>query len=124
MPLHTTQVIPILRIFDVEKAKEFYAGFLGFQVDWEHSHEENMPVYMQVSLGSLVLHLSEHHGDGCPGASVLVYLTGLEAYHREIMQKGYKYLRPGLKEEWNGKTLHLTDPFGNRLHFTERLEEA
>ena len=29
------QTIPILRIFDVEKAKEFYVGFLGFAVDWE-----------------------------------------------------------------------------------------
>jgi hypothetical protein len=30
----TTQVIPIFRIFDVEKAKEFYIGYLGFKVDW------------------------------------------------------------------------------------------
>jgi hypothetical protein len=30
------QAIPIFRIFDVAKAKEFYVGFLGFQVDWEH----------------------------------------------------------------------------------------
>ncbi|HBO82442.1 MAG TPA: glyoxalase/bleomycin resistance/extradiol dioxygenase family protein, partial [Cupriavidus sp.] len=27
--------IPILRIFSVEKAREFYLDFLGFQVDWE-----------------------------------------------------------------------------------------
>ncbi len=27
---------PILRIFDEAKAKEFYVGFLGFKVDWEH----------------------------------------------------------------------------------------
>jgi hypothetical protein len=27
------QTIPILRIFSVEKAKEFYVGFLGFTVD-------------------------------------------------------------------------------------------
>lgn len=27
------QAIPIFCIFDVEKAKEFYVGFLGFQVD-------------------------------------------------------------------------------------------
>jgi hypothetical protein len=28
--------VPILRIFEEEKAKEFYLGFLGFQIDWEH----------------------------------------------------------------------------------------
>jgi hypothetical protein len=27
---------PILRIFGVEKAKEFYVGYLGSSVDWEH----------------------------------------------------------------------------------------
>jgi catechol 2,3-dioxygenase-like lactoylglutathione lyase family enzyme len=24
-------------MFDLEKAKDFYVGFLGFQVDWEHA---------------------------------------------------------------------------------------
>ncbi len=30
------KTVPILRILDVEKAKESYVGFLGFTVDWEH----------------------------------------------------------------------------------------
>ncbi len=64
------KTIPILRIFDVEKAKEFYVGFLGFTVDWEHHFEENTPAYLQVSRDDLVLHLSEHHGDCCPGSTV------------------------------------------------------
>jgi hypothetical protein len=34
--LQVLETIPILRIFSVEKAKEFYCGFLGFTVDWEH----------------------------------------------------------------------------------------
>ena len=29
------QTIPIFRIFDVDKAREFYVGFLAFTVDWE-----------------------------------------------------------------------------------------
>ena len=62
------ETVPVLRIFDVVKAKEFYVGFLGFQIDWEHRFEPDLPVYMQVSRGDLVLHLSEHHGDGCPGS--------------------------------------------------------
>lgn len=40
---------PILRIFDEAKAKEFYVGFLGFTVDWEHRFEAGLPLYMQVS---------------------------------------------------------------------------
>ena len=39
----TPQVIPILRIFSVEKAREFYLGFLGFAWDWEHRFGDNFP---------------------------------------------------------------------------------
>ena len=41
--------IPILRIFSVEKAKEFYVDFLGFKIDWEHRFGDNFPLYAQVS---------------------------------------------------------------------------
>jgi catechol 2,3-dioxygenase-like lactoylglutathione lyase family enzyme len=116
------QTVPILRIFDVEKAREFYVGFLGFAVDWEHRFEDGAPLYMQVSRGPLVLHLSEHHGDACPGSTVFVRLTGLDEYHREITAKGYRYMRPGIEiAPWNAKLMEVIDPFGNRLRFNEDL---
>ena len=31
----------ILRIFDVAKADEFYLGYLGFAVDWDHRFDDN-----------------------------------------------------------------------------------
>lgn len=70
------QVIPILRIFDIPKADEFYLGFLGFGVDWDHRFDDNAPLYRQISRNGLVLHLSEHHGDGSPGAQVRVMMQG------------------------------------------------
>jgi len=116
------QTIPILRIFDVDKAREFYVGFLGFTVDWEHRFDDKAPLYMQVSRGGLVLHLSEHHGDACPGSTVFVRLTGIDEYHREIMAKGYGYMRPGVEvAPWNAKVMEVIDPFGNRLRFNEDL---
>lgn len=41
--------IPIFRIFDVAKAMEFYCGFLGFTLDWEHRFGDNFPLYCQVT---------------------------------------------------------------------------
>src|SRR5438445_4155451 len=87
MPLKVLETIPILRIFDVGKAKEFYCGFLGFTVDWEHRFDEKAPVYMQISRAGCVVHLSEHHGDCCPGSTVFLRVTGLDEYHREISAK-------------------------------------
>ncbi len=66
------QTIPILRIFDEDKAREFHLGFLGMKLDWEHRFGPDFPIYMQVSKGNLVFHLSEHSGDCTPGSSVLV----------------------------------------------------
>ena len=116
----STQTTPILRIFDVAKAREFYLDFLGFTVDWEHRFEPDLPIYMQVSRGGLVLHLSEHHGDCCPGSSVFVHMQGIDELHRELIDKHYGYNRPGIgMAPWNAKCMEVVDPFGNRLRFNE-----
>lgn len=67
MEIEFSRVIPVLRIFDIAKADEFYLKFLDFSVDWDHRFDANVPLYRQISCGYLVLHLSEHHGDGSPG---------------------------------------------------------
>jgi catechol 2,3-dioxygenase-like lactoylglutathione lyase family enzyme len=123
--MNVQQTIPILRIFSVEKAKEFYAGFLGYRIDWEHRFDADAPVYLQVSRDGCVLHLTEHHGDCCPGSTVLVRVNGLEDFHREITAKGYRYLRPGIERApWNANVMQVTDPFGNRLRFSEDLDST
>lgn len=125
MSEQVVQTIPILRIFDVAKAREFYVGFLGFTVDWEHRFDDRAPLYMQVSRNGLVLHLSEHHGDACPGSTVFVRMTGLDAYHAEITAKGYGYMRPGIEDvPWNARMMQVTDPFGNRIRFNEYLSRG
>ena len=119
------QTIPLLRIFDIDKAKAFYVDFLGFRVDWEHRFDDTAPLYMQVSLGECVLHLTEHHGDCCPGSKVFVRLTGLQEYHRAITAKDYRYMRPGIEDAaWGAKTVDVIDPFGNRICFNEDLVPA
>ncbi len=113
-------VTPILRIFDEPKARAFYLDYLGFQVDWEHRFEESLPLYMQISLGTCTLHLSEHHGDCCPGAAVRIEAENLEAFHAKLEAQGYTYAKPGLETTpWETRELTVTDPFGNRLVFFE-----
>jgi catechol 2,3-dioxygenase-like lactoylglutathione lyase family enzyme len=114
------QTVPILRIFSVDKAREFYLDFLGFALDWEHRFADGLPLYMQVSRGALCLHLSEHHGDACPGSTVFVRMRGVEALHRELTAKTYRYLRPGVERApWGARVMEVTDPFGNRVRFNE-----
>ncbi|MCZ8522547.1 MULTISPECIES: glyoxalase superfamily protein [Paenibacillus] len=120
-------IIPLLRSFDEGKAKEFYADYLGGRVDWEHRFEmENResPLYMQVSLGDVRLHLTEHYGDCCPGASVRLEVGDLEVLHRRLLGQAYAYSRPGMETTpWGTREVRVTDPFGNRITFYEELPE-
>ena len=115
--------IPILRIFDVVKAKEFYIDWLGFTIDFEHQFEKGMPYYIGISRDDIQLHLSEHHGDATPGARVFIICNEIKKYYEELQSRPYKYLRPGLEETFYG-TLEIAvhDPFGNRLSFNEYIK--
>ncbi|SHG71076.1 hypothetical protein SAMN02745157_4665 [Kaistia soli DSM 19436] len=113
------QAIPIVRMFDVAKAHEFYLGFLGFTVDWEHRYGDNFPLYTQISRAGLRLHLSEHSGDATPGGNMIVYMRGIATLHAELTAKNYRYMKPGLQDEGSRLELQVTDPFNNRIRFVE-----
>ena len=116
---HTT---PILRIFDEAMACEFYLDFLGFSVVFEHRFEAGMPLYMGVRRDACVLHLSEHHGDASPGASMRIQAADVDALCAELRAKAYKSVRPSVAvRPWGTRDLALTDPFGNRLTFTNAI---
>jgi hypothetical protein len=120
--MKTKTIIPIFRIFDEVKAKEFYVDFMEFKVDFEHKFEDDFPIYMQVSKDSWFIHLSEHHGDGCPGSSIMLEMEDVESYQKKLLAKKYKHSRPGIeKTEWDTIEMSISDPFGNRLTFFENL---
>lgn len=112
--------IPVIRIFAIDMALEFYRDFLGFRLDWEYRHGPGFPVYMQVSRGALILHLSEHAGDASPGAKVYVPVSGVDAFHRELTEKGCRFTRPSLEQMQWGLDMMVTDPFSNRIIFSDR----
>lgn len=110
---------PILRIFNEAAAKQFYLAFLGFSLDWEHRFEPGLPLYMQVVKGDCILHLSEHHGDACPGAALRIPVDDLDTFCSSLTEKRYAYARPSIDVmPWGSRDMAITDPFGNRLVFT------
>ncbi len=117
--MNLSPAIPVLRIFSVDKAKEFYLDFLGFTLEWEHRFEENTPLYARIKRSDLILHLSEHHGDATPGSTVFVPVDDIEALHSELIAKRYTYARPGVETVDWGQELEVIDPFGNHLRFCQ-----
>jgi hypothetical protein len=52
-------------------------------------------------------------------------MQGVEAFHREISSKNYRYMRPGLeKMPWGTLETGVIDPFGNLIRFCEPIAEA
>jgi uncharacterized glyoxalase superfamily protein PhnB len=122
--MNVQKVIPVLRIFDHNKAIEFYVAWLGFKIVWVHHFEENTPVYMEVEKDGITLHLSEHHGDGSPNTHVFIWCEGVEEYHKELIDKKYKYNRPGIEETFYGAlAFTVNDPFNNKIIFNEKISE-
>lgn len=116
------RTIPILRIFDVAKAREFYLDYLGFTMDFSHSFQDDSPLFMGISRGGISLYLSEHHGDGTPGTHVVIDVDQVDELARELQAKNYKYMNPHIQEqEWGTRELSVIDPFKNQLVFSQRV---
>ena len=113
---------PILRIFDEIKAVEFYVDFLGFKIDWQHRFEPDSPLYLQVSHGECVLHLSGHQGDSTPGSALRIETDELEVFQQQLLAKQYPFAHPQIQAmPWGSQDMTIADPFGNRLVFTNAI---
>jgi uncharacterized glyoxalase superfamily protein PhnB len=117
-----TRATPILRSFDEAKAREFYLDYLGFRVLFEHRFEPQLPLYMGLARDGVELHLSEHHGDASPGASLRIAVADIDALQAELAAKAYRFARPTIETmPWGTRDMCVTDPFGNRLTFTHAI---
>lgn len=122
--IHFQRTSPVMRVFDEAKAQEFYLGFLGFALDWEHRFGDNFPLYSQVSRAGLTIHLSEHHGDASPGSTAFVNMVGVHVFQRELALKNYAYGKPEIEDLPWGSVMTVTDPFNNRIRFCESKSAA
>jgi uncharacterized glyoxalase superfamily protein PhnB len=125
--------IPVLRIFSVDKALQFYVEFLGFSLDFGGPVEgEGTPFYGQITRCGTSVHLTEHQYDPSPGATILVWMSGLDALYAELDRRrrevpvwGPAVWTPEIEEApWGARVLTVGDPFGNHLRFNEPTDIA
>ena len=113
---------PILRSFDETKARAFYLGYLGFSVVFEHRFEPGLPLYMGIRRDGCMLHLSEHTGDAGPHAGMRIEVADIDALQAELAARSAPGTAPAVHEmPWGTRDMTVTDPFGNRLTFTNAI---
>lgn len=131
-PFSSETTIPVLRVFDEQKAKEFYVDFLGFTLDFggpAGGPGSGTPFYGQVSRPGTTFHLSESPYAPSPGATVDIWVSGLDDIHRELVHfvqsRNIRIWGPAIwvpdimAVEWDARVLVLGDPFGNHLRLSE-----
>lgn len=112
--------MPILRVDDSERARRFYVDRLGFTIHFEHRFDESLPLFTGISREETYLGLSEHHGDGTPGAVVWIPTRELTTLRDALLASPVEQLRSGIDlDAPGGPTMTVTDPFGNELRFCE-----
>jgi catechol 2,3-dioxygenase-like lactoylglutathione lyase family enzyme len=131
----TGTTIPVLRIFSVDKALDFYVEFLGFTLDFGGPADgPGTPFYGQVLRAGTTLHLTEQPYDPGHGATVHIWLSGLDDLHRVLSKRreemgsrvwGPAVWVPDIEEvPWDARVLTIPDPFGNHLRFSEPKDRA
>jgi len=125
--------IPVLRVFAVEQALQFYVEFLGFTLDFGGpAGGPGTRWYGQASRCGTTLQLSEHPYDASRGATILVWMSGLDALRSELDARrhvvpvwGPAVWMPEIEHApWDARVLTVADPFGNHLRFTEPNADA
>lgn len=118
--LEFAPAIPVIRMTSIAAARAFYIDLLGFQIDWEHRFAPTAPLYMQIHRDHMMLHLSEHQGDGAPGCVLFVPMEGIVCFRDELVQRSSNETVPALTQfDW-GLQMNMRDPDGNELRFCER----
>lgn len=115
-------VTPVFQITNYPQAVAFYIDWLGFNIDWEDGPAADGGRYLQVSRGSIVLHLTNALHESGTGSRAIAEFTGLLAFHHLLGQKQSAFPMPELqKTTWHDKVmqLELMDPAGNCLVLAE-----
>jgi catechol 2,3-dioxygenase-like lactoylglutathione lyase family enzyme len=128
-----TVTVPVLRIFAVDPATEFYVDFLGFELDFGGPNGgPGTAWYGQVSRAGTTLHLTEAAYTSGPGATVFIWTDGIDELRESLNQRRTRVpvwspavWTPEVEQaQWGGKVLTIADPFGNHLRFSEPDDPA
>ena len=109
------QVVPILKVTDVNRAVEWYAR-LGFSKEFEHRYSPEFPGYVGVARNGMAIHLSEHVGDATPDSLIYLFVDDVDGLASE-------FGADVVDAAW-AREIELTDPDGNRLRVGTRKTDT
>lgn len=101
-----TQVVPILRVKDVDASLAWWTR-LGFEQEFTHVFEGTIPRFMGIRRDATLIYLSEHAGDAHDPALIYLWVGDVDRLAAEF--------GVGVEQNPWARDFEVTDPDGNRV---------
>ena len=105
-----------LVVADLEKAEAFYAGVLGYRVEWRPDADN---VYLTRDADNLALHKGAREGRGSLDhfGIMLPGPEAVDAWAGYLQEKGVALLKEPKTHRDGARSFYIQDPEGNTIQF-------
>jgi catechol 2,3-dioxygenase-like lactoylglutathione lyase family enzyme len=111
------RAVPNLVVDDLPAARDFYAGFLGFDVAMD---EAGFTMFASPSNRTAQITVTDRHNPGqdrgISGAHVSVEVADVDALHTEAVRRGLEIVYPLTDEPWGIRRFFVRDPGGTVIN--------
>lgn len=108
------RAIPNIPADDLQTAKAFYVGQLGFHIRYEATEDGQVGV-LGLQRGGFALHVDAPMSGHGRNVVVTLEVDDADALFNQ-WREAANIERPPRDEEWGGRTFGVQDPFGNLLY--------
>jgi catechol 2,3-dioxygenase-like lactoylglutathione lyase family enzyme len=116
------RAIPNLPVEDLTESREFYAGFLGFDVAMD---EVGFTMFASPSNRTAQITIADKHNPGhdrgVSEANISVEVEDVDALHAEAVRRGLEIVYPLTDEPWGIRRFFVKDPDGTVINVAMHL---
>jgi catechol 2,3-dioxygenase-like lactoylglutathione lyase family enzyme len=116
------RAIPNLPVDDLAASREFYAGFLGFDVAMD---EPGFTMFASPSNRTAQVTIADKHNPGqdrgVSEANISVEVSDVDALHAEAVRRGLEIVYPLTDEPWGIRRFFVKDPDGTVINVAQHV---
>jgi catechol 2,3-dioxygenase-like lactoylglutathione lyase family enzyme len=116
------RAVPNLPVEDLGASREFYSGFLGFDVAMD---EPGFTMFASASVRTTQITVADKHTPGLDRgitqAQISVEVEDVDALHAEAVRRGLEIVYPLTDEPWNVRRFFVKDPDGTVINVLMHL---
>lgn len=116
------QIIPVLKVSDMDSASDFYCSQLGFKQRWAYHSPDQRFHYISVEFQDSELHLSSFPNDGQYGSVIYINVDDVDDLYQRFTRSGQSAVELAPTDQtWQQREMYLRDPDGNGIRFGQAI---